>query len=96
MLKSKAEAVEQVISGYNEEDKSENSASGALVTPNTDFINAAKYAVEENTEDNIFVQLFRTDQAEIVHSGNLDFPLFLLKNQNSKRKKPAFFKSKRP
>jgi heavy metal sensor kinase len=91
VLESKAEAVEQVIAGYNEEDKSENTTNSVINTPNADFINAAKYAVEENTEDNIFVQLFRPDKAEIVHSGNLDFPLPLLKSQTNRKNIKAGF-----
>src|ERR1035437_6950096 len=79
LLRSKAGDIGQVISSYNEEDISEITVNASVSAPKADFINAAKYAVEENTGENIFIQIFRPDKAEIVHSGNMLFSLPLSK-----------------
>jgi len=49
------------------------------VSKNTNFFNALKYAVEKNPSDNIFVQIFRSDGKELLHSNNMPLSVILAK-----------------
>ena len=92
LLRSKAEDIAQVISSYNQEDLTEDAGVELNKTiPNADFINAAKYAVEKNTSENIFIQIFRQDNTEVVHSGNMTFPMTLARKTSvNVEKEPGF------
>jgi heavy metal sensor kinase len=80
LLKSKAEDIEQVISSYREEDKSERGEKKESSIPtSTDFLNALRYAVEQNPSDKIFVQIFSPDGKEILHSSNMPLSVILAK-----------------
>mgnify|MGYP003395376893 CR=1 FL=1 len=80
LLKSKAGDIEQVISSYREEDKSElGEKKKGSVSINVDFLNALRYAVEKNPSDNIFVQIFRPDGKELLHSSNMPLSVILAK-----------------
>jgi len=80
LLKSKAEDIEQVINSYSQEDKSERGEKKeGSVSTNTDFLNALRYAVEKNPSDNIFVQIFRPDGKELLHSSNMPLSVILAK-----------------
>jgi len=95
LLKSKAEDIEQVVSSYSEEDKSEQGKkkeNADISTSNADFLNALRYAVEKNPSDNIFVQIFRPDGKELLHSSNMPLSVILAKmTQDSiAENKPSF------
>ncbi len=80
LLKSKAGDIEQVISSYREEDKSERGEKKeGPASINADFLNALRYAVEKNPNDNIFVQIFRPDGKELLHSSNMPLSVILAK-----------------
>jgi len=72
LLKSKAQDTEQVINSYSEEDQSERGEKKeSSVSKNTNSFNALRYAVEKNPSDNIFVQIFRPDGKELLHSSRM-------------------------
>ena len=80
LLKSKAGDIEEVISSYRQEDKSERGErKEGSVSINVDFLNALRYAVEENPNDNIYVQIFRPDGKELLHSSNMPLSVILAK-----------------
>jgi len=80
LLKSKAGDIEQVISSYRQEDQSERGEKKeSLVSTNADLLNALRYAVEKNPSDNIFVQIFRLDGKELLHSNNMPLTVILSK-----------------
>ena len=80
LLESKAKDIEQVISSYREEDKFERGEKKeGPVSTNSDFLNALRYAVEKNPNDNIYVQIFRLDGKELLHSSNMPLSVILAK-----------------
>jgi len=80
LLKSKAEDIEEVISSYRQEDKSERGEKNEnSFSTNADFLNALRYAVEKNPNDNIYVQIFRPDGKELLHSSNMPLSVILAK-----------------
>ena len=82
LLKSKAGDIEEVISSYGEEDKTEQEkkkGNTSISTSSVDFLNALRYAVEKNPSDNIFVQIFRPDGKELLHSNNMSLSVILAK-----------------
>jgi len=93
LLKSKAQDIEQVISSYSEEDKSEQGKKKeGFKSINADFLNALRFAVEKNPSDNIFVQIFRPDGKEILHSNNMPLSAILAKMaQDSIAENKSFF-----
>jgi heavy metal sensor kinase len=93
LLKSKAQDIEQVINSYSQEDQSERGEKKeSSVSKNTDFFNALRYAVEKNPSDNIFVQIFKTDGKELLHSSNMPLSVILAKMAQDSivRNKPYF------
>jgi len=95
LLKSKAEDIEQVISSYREEDKSERverKENSGIITTNADFLNALRYVVEKIPGDNIFVQIFRPDGKELIHSSNMPLSIILAKmaRDSVAERKPCF------
>lgn len=80
LLKSKSGDIEEVISSYREEDKSERGEKKEEpAATSADFLNALRYAVEENPSDNIFVQIFNPQGKELLHSSNMPLPVILAK-----------------
>jgi len=80
LLKSKAQDIQEVINSYSEEDQSERGEKKEnTVSINVDFLNALRYAVEKNPNDNIFIQIFRPDGKELLHSSKTPLSLILVK-----------------
>ena len=93
LLKSKAGDIEQVISSYRQEDKFERGQKKEdSVVSNIDFLNALRYAVEKSPSDNIFVQIFRPDGKELLHSSNMPLSVILAKmTQDSIAEEEPYF-----
>ncbi|MBF0479945.1 MAG: heavy metal sensor histidine kinase [Candidatus Omnitrophica bacterium] len=82
LLEQKAEDVEQVIDSYEEENLLERLQKKEKTVFNIngrDFLNAVRYAVEDNQDEEMFLQVFHPDGKEILRSANMPFGVNLIK-----------------